>query len=309
MTELKKYIPIIRFGHWVKNLFLLPGTIIAYLESDVGLLIVVALFAVGFLATSLVASANYVINELLDAEFDKHHPTKKFRSCVVNKVNPTSVYILYAILLVLGLGIGYLFVNTLFAVVLGILAICGVFYNVEPIRMKDRVYFDVLFESFNNVLRLALGWTLVTTSILPPMSLVLAFWMGGAFLMGAKRFAEYRFINDPKRAGLYRKSFLYYNESKLLCSCFFYALSFAFVFGIFLFKYRIEYMLTYPLFSMLFVSYLALSLKDNSSAQQPEKLYRESFLMLILLAIGISLAVLTVVDIPQLDLLLKMTAY
>ncbi len=35
-----------------------------------------------FFATCLIASANYVINEWLDAEFDQFHPTKKVRPVV-----------------------------------------------------------------------------------------------------------------------------------------------------------------------------------------------------------------------------------
>ena len=34
--------------------------------------------------------------------------------------------------------------------------------------------------------------------------------MAGAFLMAVKRYAEYRMIGDPDRAGLYRKSFSKY---------------------------------------------------------------------------------------------------
>ena len=74
----------------------------------------------------------------------------------------------------------------------------GIIYNVRPIRSKDRIYLDVLSESINNPLRLLLGWSAVLAGMLPPSSILMAYWMGGAFLMAVKRYAEYRFINDPE---------------------------------------------------------------------------------------------------------------
>ena len=51
-------------------------------------------FVIGFIATCMIASANYVINEWLDAEFDKYHPTKKYRSVVSEGVNGRIVWLL-----------------------------------------------------------------------------------------------------------------------------------------------------------------------------------------------------------------------
>lgn len=94
--------------------------------------------------------------------------------------------------------------------------------------------------------------------------------------MGVKRHSEYRRIGDPVRAALYRRSFGTYTEESLLLSSFFYALCSAFPIGVFLIKYRIEYVLTFPMFAVLFTWYLAIGLKSDSAAQAPEKLYREA---------------------------------
>ena len=99
-----------------------------------------------------------------------------------------------------------------------------VVYNVRPFRAKDRPYLDVLSESLNNPLRLLLGWSVVLGNQLPPSSVLITYWMGGAFLMGIKRYAEYRAIGDPVAAGRYRRSFRRYTETTLLLSSFFYAL-------------------------------------------------------------------------------------
>jgi decaprenyl-phosphate phosphoribosyltransferase len=78
----------------------------------------------------------------------------------------------------------------------------GLVYNVKPVRTKDRQYLDVLSESVNNALRVLLGWSAIISDVLPPSSILLAYWMGGAYLMAIKRYSEYRFINSSEQAGL-----------------------------------------------------------------------------------------------------------
>ena len=72
------YIKIARPDHWIKQLFIIPGILIAvFLLQDVVFSNLYLNIIFGFLGTCFIASANYVINEYLDAEFDKYHPTKK----------------------------------------------------------------------------------------------------------------------------------------------------------------------------------------------------------------------------------------
>jgi 4-hydroxybenzoate polyprenyltransferase len=303
--NIKNYVAIARPDHWFKNLFMLPGTAVALLESGIPLIEVIYPLMFGFISLCLVASANYVINEVLDAESDKHHPIKKHRPAVSHSISLKIAYWEYAGLLVTGLLLGYMGVNFLFALALGSLVVCGIFYNVKPFRIKDKIYVDVIFESLNNVIRLFLGWFAVTMSLIPPLSLIVSFWTAGAFLMAAKRYAEYREIGDPGRAGRYRCSFKYYNEVKLLVSSFFYAINFAFFFGLFLYKYRIEYILLYPVFAGIFTWYLFIAMQPNSVAQNPHKLFKEKILMTMLACTIVGLFILTFLDIPVLQILLE----
>ena len=101
-----------------------------------------------------------------------------------------------------------------------ILLFMGLLYNVKPIRLKDRPYLDILSESLNNPIRLLLGWYAVINLTLPPSSLILSFWMGGAFLMTVKRFAEIRSVKK-KYLQKYRASFKFYTENLLLLKSFF----------------------------------------------------------------------------------------
>lgn len=299
-ASLKSYIKIARPDHWVKNAFILPGTVLAVILMG-GIADNIGSFCVklicGFFATCFIASANYVINEWLDAEFDQYHPTKKNRPVVGQNMKFSLVMAEYAVCIVIGIVLS-LFVNTLFLLVEIWLLVMGVLYNVKPFRTKDIVYLDVLSESINNMIRLLLGWFIVCDNYWPPSSIMAGYWMAGAFLMAVKRYAEYRMINNPELAGSYRKSFAKYTEATLLCSSFCYALCATFLIGIFLLKYRIEYIVAMPLLFLLFGYYLYIAHKPDSAAQKPEKLFREKKLMLLVAALIIAFVILTVVDIP-----------
>ncbi len=295
---MKDYLKIARLDHWIKNFFIVPGIAVAVLLVENGLQqISIWKILLGFFATCLIASANYVINEWLDAEFDKFHPTKKNRPVVGGNVKFKYVMIEYVLFAVAGI-LCSLPINGFFVATEIWLLVMGILYNVKPIRTKDIIFLDVISESVNNMIRLMLGWFIITDKVFPPVSILFGYWMAGAFLMGTKRLAEYRMIGNPEVAGLYRKSFKYYTEKTLFGSSFFYALCATFFIGIFLIKYRIEYLVAMPIMFVLFAYYVMMAFNEDSAAQKPEKLYKEKKLLAIVVLFIAALAILTVVDIP-----------
>ena len=307
--NLLNYIKIARFDHWVKQLFIIPGMVFAVFligmdEFSRSQLLVRIIF--GFLSTCFIASANYVINEWLDAEFDKFHPIKKDRPVVSANLKTFYIILEYIILSILGFGLAIMASWLVFWMILG-LWLMGIIYNVKPLRTKEIPYIDVLSESINNSIRLLIGWFIITSSFLPPSSIMIGYWMGGAFLMATKRFAEYRMIGDKEKASLYRKSFKHYTEKSLLISAFFYAMLSVFFSGIFLIKYRIELLLVIPFLCGLFCIYLNLSYRFDSSAQKPEKLFRETGLLLYVLFFILLSGLLIFIEIPVLQKLLDKT--
>jgi len=110
--SLRAHIQIARFDHWIKNVFVLPGIIVGLsLQPNghtIGFLMVRVIL--GFIATGLVASSNYVLNEILDAPFDRLHPTKRSRPVPTGLVNIPLAYVEWLLLMIAGLvvvGIGY----------------------------------------------------------------------------------------------------------------------------------------------------------------------------------------------------------
>jgi len=297
------YVRLARPDHWAKHVFMLPGIVVALLLRPVPILDRVGPILVGFIAAAAIASANYVLNEWLDAKDDAHHPTKASRPAVRTRMSPTVVTVEYLALLGFGLACAS-WVSPVFFGATGAFVVSGWIYNIPPVRSKARPYLDVLSEAVNSPIRLTLGWAMIDGTTLPPGSLLLAFWMGGAYLMGVKRFAEIRtadFENTTESLELYRAPFRHYTAESLLLSSFLYAQLAAFFLAVFLIKYRIEYLLAFPFLASLFALYLWLGLRKSSPTQTPEKLINNQALIVTVTLAAVALTVLTFVDIPVLE--------
>src|SRR6476661_9627304 len=80
ISRWRAHVRICRVDHWFKNVFVLPGVVVAISivpHVDAGDL--AWRLAAGLLAVCLIASSNYVLNELQDAPYDVHHPVKRHR--------------------------------------------------------------------------------------------------------------------------------------------------------------------------------------------------------------------------------------
>lgn len=297
------YLSLARPEYWVKNVFMLLGVVLAWFyHPEVWGGRAAAVVGWAFVAVSVVASSNYVLNEILDAPTDRHHPTKRQRPIAAGRVGTAGAWLEWLVLAAVGLGMAWLVNGAFFAAAAALIGM-GLIYNMPPVRAKQFAYVDVLSESLNNPLRLLLGWFTITQAEVPPVSLLVAYWMAGAFFMATKRLAEYRMLGR-ETAMAYRRSFQWYDEDRLTVSAFFYATAAALLLGVFIIRYHLELILAVPLIAGLFSNYLRVALKPASAAQAPERLWREWGLMLYLLVCAAALVGLMFVRIPALyDLL------
>lgn len=273
------HLAICRIDHWSKNVFVLPGIVVALAiePAPFGLALAIRT-VVGLLAIGLVASSNYTLNELLDASSDRFHPDKCTRPVPSGRVNHALAYLQWAALAVAGVALA-LQVSAKLAFVLAILWVMGCLYNVPPIRTKDVPYLDVLSEAVNNPLRMLVGWFIVGPRAVAPASLLMSYWMVGGYFMAMKRFAEWRHIGDWARAASYRRTFAHYDETKLLVSVMFYASASMLFLGAFIMRYRLSLILAVPFIAVVMAIYLKLGLQEDSPVQRPESLYREKALV------------------------------
>lgn len=81
--------------HWVKNLSLFAAILLSGLLFEKGMFISVLW---GFVAFNLIASAAYIINDVLDAKLDRLHPIKKGRP-IASGALPVGLAMLEAVIL------------------------------------------------------------------------------------------------------------------------------------------------------------------------------------------------------------------
>lgn len=275
-----EYLKIWRIEHWLKNIFIVFGHAVAIvlfhqLEWTTTMLGTAAL---SLIPACLIASANYILNEILDAPFDRLHPTKKLRGIPAGKVKVGWLWWHFAALIVAGFALAWWwFPNPGYIIALALLLFSGLVYNIPPVRLKDRAFLDVIAESFNNPVRLWLGWyALLPAQVLaaPPISITMAWWFFGALLMTGKRYAEFRFIGDQELSGRYRKSFQTYDANKLIIAMITYANLFCFCTGIAMASYPALHnlVLVFPMIVLAVIAYFHHAMSETGARLEPEKL-------------------------------------
>lgn len=308
--SLADHLALMRVHHWVKNVFVLPGVLVALTVApgtvtiDFGLRSLLALLALG-----LVTSGNYVLNDLLDAPFDRTHPGKRLRPAAAGRVSRRLAWAQWVGLVVAGMALGAVGASEAFAwTLVALVAMAGV-YNARPLRSKDVPYLDVLSEAVNNPLRMLAGWFIVEPPVrLIPVSLLVSYWMIGAYFMAIKRLAEYRALGDGGAVAVrYRPAFASYSEPRLLVTVVFYAAASMLFLGAFMMRYRMELVLAFPLVAWVMASYLSLAFRPDSPAQEPETLYRQPALVVPVLLCVAAMTWLLFVDVPVLYRLFQPT--
>ena len=282
LDTLAGYVAIARPDHWFKNVFMAVGVILAYFYRAAPWTPALAgMIAWAFAATCVIASSNYVINEILDAPTDRSHPLKRFRPVPSGRVKVPLAYLEWLTLAAVGLGMAWMVNLPFFTSAVWLLAM-GVIYNVRPLRSEGDALPRRALRVREQPAPLAARLVRGDSQRRPADVAVGRLLDGGGLFMASKRFAEFRSIADPRRAAAYRASFRHYDENKLLVSMFFYATTAALLLGVFIIRYHLELILAIPLIAGFFSMYLHVVLKPNSSAQTPERLYRERGLMIYL---------------------------
>jgi 4-hydroxybenzoate polyprenyltransferase len=177
--------------HWVKNGFVLIGVLFGHQWS--GPVLHAGLLA--FVAFCAGASAVYVLNDLLDAEADRHHPQKHLRPIASGIVSRGEAMVWIAVLSVIGLTLAWL-ANPLVALILAAYIALNVAYSAW---LKHVAIIDVFAIAAGFMLRILAG----TLGLGLKVSgwLFLCGMMVTLFLGFTKRRAEQLMLNGRDGAG------------------------------------------------------------------------------------------------------------
>jgi len=286
---LKDLFSIFRIKRWYQNIIVIAGAILALELLKLNMADYYKNIFYAFIAVCLVASANYGINEVLDAKSDRHHPEKKNRAVASGRVSKSLATWLSVFLYIVGFAVIFQLDNWRSGLVLFLFFLGAILYNVPPFRFKDRPYLDFTFEAVNSPFRILLGWYAVAEKIFPS-SFVIAVWFLGIFLMAAKRFGDVRLIKDRAELANYRKSQKYYTEKKLLIAMIASLSVFYYMLGALCMKYSIDLIITLPFIIIWTVWFFILAYEENTVVKDPERIFEKiPFSLFSLFTFGIFL--------------------
>ncbi len=179
--SMKAIIKLLRPHQYIKNTFVFIGLLFSHLWSSNN--IVMSVWA--FFAFSMMASAVYVLNDLMDLEADKAHPKKCKRPLPSGQVPIKTAKILMVLLVGLSLAPLIAAQKWMLVTILSIYFVTNIAYS---ITLKHIVLLDVFIISFGFMLRILAGT--IGIDIAPTEWLLLCGMMLTLFLGFSKRTSE-----------------------------------------------------------------------------------------------------------------------
>ncbi|RSM83345.1 decaprenyl-phosphate phosphoribosyltransferase [Amycolatopsis sp. WAC 01375] len=168
---------------WVKNVLVFAAPFFAFSKStDRTGLLIAALIA--FAAFSLVASSVYLINDAIDVEADKAHPTKRNRPIAAGIVPVPVAFVAAGVFFAAGLGISFL-ASWQLAVVLAVYEAVQLGYC---FGLKHQPVVDLAIVGSGFLMRSIAGGVAAGIALSQWFLLVTAF--GSLFMVAGKRYAE-----------------------------------------------------------------------------------------------------------------------
>ena len=194
-SRLVAHVNALRPKQWIKNGLVFLPLLFAINEvwslSDLAAIPELLLWLVFlFVAFCAVSSSVYLLNDLMDREADRRHPTKQYRPIASGKVTIPA-----AITLMLLLGFGGLVLMLWIHPILAGIGLLYVFINIGySLGAKTVVLLDIIMVASGYVIRAGAGALAVGAEPSPWLYVVTA--AGALFIVLGRRYAEVRLAGD-----------------------------------------------------------------------------------------------------------------
>jgi len=212
LTSVNKTIPVMRrfkilfqllkVDHWIKNLYLFAPVFFGgqFLADNK-----IYKVGIGFLLFCLAASFVYIVNDLIDAAIDRHHPKKQHRPIASGQVTSKRAMLVLFILFILVIIFSWLLQREFFVFVI-VFILMNLAYS---IWLKHIPILDVSVISFGFVLRVLAGGSL--SAVVVSHWLIIMIYLLSMFLALAKRREDLLLINNGAVDPSVRRSVNGYN--------------------------------------------------------------------------------------------------
>lgn len=180
---LRGLLKLMRPHHWVKNLLVFVPVVLAHRVFDWEILGAASL---AFVCLSLIASALYVANDLLDIEADRVHPRKRSRPLAAGQLLPLQAIFLGVVLL----GLAGVLLLPLPPLAVGLLAGYGLTSLLYSLFLKPFLFMDVIALAGLFTLRILIGGA-ATGIVISEWTLAFSLFVFLSLALG-KRLSEIR---------------------------------------------------------------------------------------------------------------------
>ena len=203
MSKVKSIIKLLKLKHYIKNIVIFIPLIFSlnFLNIKCTLLTITA-----FIAFSLIASAVYIFNDILDVENDSLHPIKKYRPIASGNISVSFAWKLFIILVLISCVLA-LRINIFLFFTIILYLILNIWYS---LKLKVLPIIDAVCIALGFILRILAGCSAILVE--PSPLVILLTFFTSMFFTFSKRKLEYMLIKDKNCC---RKSLKEYNEALL----------------------------------------------------------------------------------------------
>jgi 4-hydroxybenzoate polyprenyltransferase len=272
--SLMDFVKLMRPYQWYKNaLIFLPLIFVKQLFN----INAVERVVIGFLALCLLSSTNYILNDIVDRERDRHHPEKKNRPIASGKVSVAAGLVLAFVLLAVSVLIGYSLSNYFLIFMFSLFALTQLYSYV----LKTVPFIDIILIGVNFILRAMSGAFIIFPNQVVRISpwLILCPFFLALFLATGKRLSELKLLG--KKAILHKEILKYYSAELSNSLLTITTTSLLICYALFSFNSEYAHLIyTLPFAAYVMFRYMYLAEQGSEIARKAHLLYKDTPIMI-----------------------------